>query len=257
MKKIWVIFFPLVFLLGNSSLAQQQTAEIQSDISREVAVRELPTINLDASLGYQSNIDLLDKQQYQVKYKDSGIVNLGANTKITSEMMDKTLTFNSSLKGLILQDGNYDRSSDVLRRVNFNNSFYLEAIKSEKFSLGPVLDLNAEKRFTHPGFHRKRDNINGSIGLKSSYKASSTIGISSSVSGGYVDHSGNYVDQSNPNRRFEHSLEEDRAIYKGNFTTVWKATSLLTLSVPVSYQRDNFTQRRARAAKRGFSANVS
>ncbi len=245
---------PFVFLLGSTSFAQQQAGEIQSDISREVGMLELPPINLDASMGYQSNIDLLDKQQYQVKYKDSAILNLGAGTKFSSEILDNPLTFTSSLKGIILQDGDYDRSSDVFRRVNFNNGFYLETIKTESFSMGPTLDLNAEKRFTHPGFHRKRDNINGYIGVKSSLKASSELMISSAVAAGYLDHSGNYVDLSNPNRKNEHGLEEDRSIYKASLTSVWKANSVLTLSMPISYQRDNFTERRARAAKRGFSA---
>jgi len=254
MKKFLAPLVSFTLLLASAAIAQQQSGEIQSDISSEISRFELPPITLDASMGYQSNIDLLDKNQYQVKYKDSAILNLSGGTKMVSEIMDMPLTYTPSIKGTILQDGDYDRSSDVFRRVNFNNNLYLETFKTEKISFGPTLDLNAEKRFTHAGFHRKRDNINGFIGLKSSVKASSELMFSNSAAVGYLNHSGNYVDLNSQKRRFEHGLEEDRAIYKANFTTVWKANSIMTLSMPISYQRDNFTQRRARAAKTGFDA---
>lgn len=254
MKKLFAPLAPFVLLLGSTTFAQQQSGEIQADISRQVGVLELPPITLDASMGYQSNIDLLDKKQYQVKYKDSAIMNLGGKTKIVSEIMDMALTYSPSLKGIILQDGDYDRSSDVFRRVNFDNNLYLEAMKTETFSIGPTLDLNAEKRFTHPSWHRKRDNVNGFIGLKSSLKASSELMLSSSAAVGYLNHSGNYVNLNDARRKFEYGFEEDRAIYKANITSVWKANSMLSLSMPISYQRDNFTEKRARAAKTLFAA---
>jgi hypothetical protein len=254
MKKLALSLFPFVFLLG-SAHAQEQSGEIQSDISGEVSSLELPPVKLDVSLGYQSNIDLLDPNNYVIKHKENTIINLGGSTKINSELGGNQLSFSTSLKAIVLQDSDYDKSSDVLRRVNFNNRLFLNLLSgNDRLSFGPTLDMNAEKRFTHPGFHRKRDNINGAIGLKADLKASSDLMVSSAASVGYLDHNGNYTDPNNPNRAFEKDFQEDRAIYKASITSVFKANSNLTISMPISYQRDNFTQRRARAAKMGYSA---
>ncbi len=252
MKKIALSLFPFVFLMG-SAVGQEQSGEIQSDISGEVSSLEMPPVKLDVSLGYQSNIDMID-EKFVTKYRDNTILNIGGSTKMQSEVLGKSLAYSTSLKAIILQADDYERSSDVLRRVNFNNSLFVNLLsEGDKLSLGPTLDLNAEKRATFPEFHRKRDNINGAIGLKADLKASSQLMLSSSASVGYLDHSGNYVDL-NGGRTFEKGLEEDRAVYKANITSVFKASSVLTLAMPISYQRDNFTERRARGAKTGFAS---
>lgn len=252
MKKKLLLIFPFVFLLG-STHAQQQSGEIVSDISGDISSLELPPIKLDLGLGYQSNIDLLDPTQYKIKYKDNAIINVGGSAKMQSEILGNALSYSTAITALVFQANDYDRSSDVLRRVNFNNNFFVNLLSEDSnLSFGPTLDLIAEKRYAHQGFHRKRDNVTGFIGLKSDLRASSQLMLSSSIAAGYHEHSGNYVDLNSARRIFEHQLEEDRSIYKANITSVFKANSVLTLSMPISYQRDNFTEKRARAARTGY-----
>lgn len=254
MKKKFLNILAYLFLLETVH-AQEQSGNIQADISNQISSFELPPVNVDFSLGYQSNIDLLDPNQYIIKYRDNGVINLGGNTKISSEIWDKNLLYSTSLKAIILQDADYDKSSDVLRRVNFNNNLFLNLFSGDdKLSFGPTLDLNAEKRFQHFGWHRKRDNVNGFVGLKSDIKVNSDFMVSSSVAAGYLDHNGNYTNQQLDFFAFEANLQEDRAIYKANITSVLKIQKMITLSLPLSLQRDNFTQRRARAAKTGFKS---
>lgn len=253
MKKIALSLFPFVFFLG-SAVAQEQSGEIQADISNQVSSLELPPIKLNVNLGYQSNIDMVDKKLL-TKYRDNGIVNMGGSTSMKTEIMGKSLTYSPSLKATILQAQHYDKSSDVLRTVNLSNSLFLNLLsEGDKLSFGPTLDLNAEKKYIFQEFHRKRDNINGYAGLKADLKASSQLMISSTAAVGYVDHSGNYVDLNGP-RNFEKGLDEDKAVYKASLTTVFKTGPVLTLSMPMSYQRDNFTEKRARAARVGSLIN--
>lgn len=258
MKKIMICLFPFVFLLEHT-IAQEQAGQLQSDISNIVSSFDLPPIRLDASIGYQSNIDLLDPTQYKINYRDNGIINLAGSTTFQSEILDKSLTYSTSLRANILEAPEYEKSSDILRRVNFNNSLFLNLFsQDDKISFGPTLDLNAEKRYQYVGsnittaWHRKRDNVNGFIGLKANVKASSDLMISSAVAAGYLDHNGNYTNPDSGFRAFEKNLEEDRNIFKASVTSVLKAHKKLTLSLPLTYQRDNFTQRRARAAKRDY-----
>lgn len=247
MNLIRRLFLPLS-LFSITAIAQKQSGTITGDVSKEIKSFEAPPIKMDLSFGYSSNIDLLDKTQNIIKYSDNGLINMGAATEMTSELFDNPLTYSTSLKAVILQDDDYYKSSDAIRNLNFNNSFFLKFKTNEKFSFGPTLDLNAEKRFTFAGFHRKRDNLNGALGIKASYIASSELILSSNVSMGYVDHSGNYVDLNSAKRAFEHNLEEDRSVFKAGLTGVWKANKILSVSMPLTYERNNYTEKRARSA---------
>lgn len=253
MKLFTHMILPLS-LICYSTFAQEQSGSITGDVSQEISSFEAPPIKIDLGFGYSSNIDLLDKTQYKMQYTDNPLMNIGAATEFTGELFDNPLSYSTSLKAEMMQDDNLYKSSDVIRRLNFSNSFFLKHVVSDKFNFGPTLDLNAEKRYTFPEYHRKRDNLNGAIGMKASYIAASDLIISSNVSMGYVDHNGNYVDLNEPKRAFEHGLEEDRSVFKAGLTGVWKATPLLSLSMPLSIQRENYTEKRARSTDIGKKA---
>ena len=246
---ITLYFLPLISITSIIWAQEESSAIITNDVRKEIENLETTPVELNLSIGYKSNIDLLDTYLWETRYTDNTVMNINANTSIANQFLGKELTYNTSLNSEFIYSDNYTKSSDFIRRSTFKNSFFLNLVDtSDILSLGPTLGLNAEKRYSWPGWYRKRDNISGFIGLKANVKPTTDLLISPEATVGYLDHNGNYVPQVPARFAYERDLEEDRLILKSNISTSYKINNFLTLSLPITFTRDLYKQRKARFA---------
>lgn len=245
-------------MLVSSLWAQESTnAQLEADIAPTVKKMEAPPINMNVGIGFQSNIDQVDETQFKQAYTNNSLMDFNAGTKISAELLDRKMVYAPSLSALLLQAPQYIANDDVLKSVQFKNNFWMKAVETDNYSFGPTLDLNYDKRYTYYGidlnkvWRRKRDNINGAIGLKLDATMDAKLKVQADASVGYVDHLGNYTNPDSGFRKSEKNLQEDRTVVNANLTTVYAATQTTMLSIPLSYKVENYTQKRARVGKVG------
>ena len=249
-------FFPLFLISPLNANSQVLEGNVMvEDISQQVANEEKPVINIDLNIGYQSNIDLLDRNLYEVKYTDNSVMNINANASLKKRLLGNQLIYDTSLNSQFVYSDEYDKSSDFVRRSTFKNNFFLNLIEGNgTFDFGPTLSLNAEKRYTRPGWYRKRDNVAGLVGLKAKIAPTSKLTITPESSVGHLDHKGTYVPPDPARFTYEREFEEDRTVIKNSLTTSYIFNKHLTLTIPLSLNRDIYKERRARFASENIEA---
>ncbi len=240
---------------GQAQVSNQLSNIIIEDLSSQLSKDENLDIKIDLNIGYQSNIDLLDRNLYEVKYADNTVMNINANKSMTRKLLGKQLSYDTSLNSQFVYADNYDKSSDFVRRSTFKNNLFLKLLnENDTFNFGPTLSLNAEKRYTRPGFYRKRDNLNGFAGLQAKITPTSKLTISPESSVGYLDHNGTYVPQIPARFAYERDFEEDRTIFKNGLTTTYTFNKYLAIAMPLNLTRENYKERSARFAAEDISA---
>ena len=121
----FIILLTLFYKNLTVSAQESQSSILTENISTELSRQERPPINVDLNIGYQSNIDFIDRNLYEVKHTDNTVMNVNANTTFKSSVMGNQLTHDTSLNSEFLYSDSYDKSSDFIRRATFKNNFFL------------------------------------------------------------------------------------------------------------------------------------
>jgi len=243
----FIFSFLAVFWFVKDANSMNEEQAINSHITVESPWNTSP-FNLTAGVEYQSNIDLLDEKIYPSIYKD--VVNLNLNGKITfsKKISQGELTYKPSIDVKLMEASHYLTKQDILRNLEINQNLYLKhASSTEKFSWGPTFDLNYRKYYTYGGWRRIRDYASALVGLNTDYSLLKKMNINATVKVGYLDHYGNYVNPDEAHRANEKKLQEDRMQYKGSLTAVYSLSEKTTISIPLTYSLDDYSEKKVRA----------
>jgi len=119
-----LLLLSLISVLNANSQVLEGNVIVE-DISQQAANEDRPVVNIDLNIGYQSNIDLLDRNLWEVKYTDNTVMNINANTSFKNRLLGNQLIYDTSLNSQFVYSDDYDKSSDFVRRYTSKNKILL------------------------------------------------------------------------------------------------------------------------------------